>query len=214
MGIKAVIFDLDGVIVATDEYHYLAWQRLADEEGIEFNRVINNRLRGVSRRRSLEILLEKAGRDYTEEEKREMAQRKNGYYREFLKTKLTPDAVLPGVHEFLKDLRDRGVKTAVASASRNTPLIMERIGMAHSFDAVADGNDITHSKPDPEVFLLAARRLGTAPADCLVVEDAEAGVEAGLTGGMKVLAVGYASDDTRADCRAKDIASVNPDEVL
>jgi len=213
-GIKAVIFDLDGVIVSTDEYHYRAWKRLADEEGIHFDRAINERCRGVSRMDSLEILLERAGREYTDEEKRELAERKNGYYREFLRDSLGPGDILPGVTELLDELKSRGVKVAVASSSKNAPMILERIAMADRFDACADGNDITRSKPDPQVFLLAAERLRVAPENCLVVEDAEAGVEAALAGGMKALGVGYASGDPRAHLRAENLEAISVDAML
>jgi beta-phosphoglucomutase len=187
--IRGVIFDLDGVLVTTDELHYRAWQNLADEEGICFDRQINERLRGVSRMQSLEILLERAARSYSPQEKQLLADRKNAAYRQSLQA-LTPADVLPGSREILAELRRRGVKTALGSVSRNTPLILERTGLAHAFDAVVDGNDIRHSKPDPEVFLLAAARLGLPPAECLVVEDAMAGIEAARRAGMSVFGIG------------------------
>ena len=208
MAIEAIIFDLDGVIVSTDDYHYLGWKQLADEAGIPFDREINHRLRGVSRRGSLEIILEKATRDYSEAEIAAMMESKNRFYRESLERELSPAAILPGVNDFLAETRRRGLKMAIGSSSRNTPLILDRIGMADTFDAVADGNDISRSKPDPEVFLLAAERLGIAPTRCLVVEDAEAGVAAAIAGGMRVLAVGYAADDPRAHVSAPDLASI------
>ena len=212
--VKAVIFDLDGVLVATDEYHYRAWKRLADEEGIPFTRDINERCRGVSRMDSLEIMLQRAGREYTDEEKKELAERKNGYYRAFLRDLLGPDKILPGVPAVLGELKSRGVKVAVASSSKNAPMILERIGFARHFDACADGNDITRSKPDPQVFLLAAERLNVAPENCLVVEDAEAGIEAALAGGMKALGVGYAAGDRRAHLRAESLEAISVDEML
>jgi beta-phosphoglucomutase len=214
MTIKAVIFDLDGVIVSTDEYHYEAWQRLADDEGIYFDRQINQRLRGVSRMASLEILLERATRRYSDAEKQEMAERKNGYYRELLK-QLTPQHLLPGVRTVMDELKRRGIKVAIGSASKNTPGILCHIGLPEYFDAVADGNCIAKSKPDPEVFLVAAKMLNVPPQECLVVEDAIAGVEAALAGGMRTLAVGFASQDPRATLRAKDLASViSVDQLL
>ena len=157
--ILGVIFDLDGVIVSTDDCHYLAWKRMADEEGIPFDRKVNERLRGVSRMASLEIILEKATKTYTEEQKVEMATRKNGYYVELIQ-QLTADAMLPGAMATLEMLKKRGVKIAIGSSSRNTPIILRQIGLDGYFDAVADGNQITHSKPDPEVFLLGAKLLG------------------------------------------------------
>ena len=187
--IRGVIFDLDGVLVTTDEFHYQGWARLAREEGIPFDRDINQRLRGVSRMDSLAIMLEKADRTYTEEEKLAMAERKNAYYRDSLKN-LSPDDALPGAREMLKALRERGIKIGIGSSSKNTPLIMERVDLTKDVDAVADGNDIFRSKPDPEVFLLAAERLGLKPTECLVVEDASAGIEAGRRAGMAVFAIG------------------------
>ena len=186
--IKAVIFDLDGVIVSTDNCHYLAWKRLADEEGIYFDRKINDRLRGVSRMASLDIVLERAQKPYADSEKQEMAERKNGYYRELIK-ELTPNDILPGAIENLQELKRNGIKIAIGSSSKNTPIILKQIGLDGYFDAVSDGNNITHSKPDPEVFVKAADMLGIAPENCLVVEDADAGIEAGKRGGMKTLSV-------------------------
>ncbi|MBR4335894.1 MAG: beta-phosphoglucomutase [Clostridia bacterium] len=186
--IKAVLFDLDGVIVSTDGCHYRAWKRMADEEGIYFDEKINDRLRGVSRMASLEIVLERASRSYTEEEKVALAARKNDYYRDLIR-ELTPSDILPGAMENLYELKENGILVAVGSSSKNTPLILRRIGLDAFFDAVSDGNNISRSKPDPEVFLKAAEMLGTDPADCLVVEDADAGIEAGRRGGMKTLSV-------------------------
>ncbi len=190
---KAIIFDLDGVICFTDEYHYLAWKSLADRLGIEFNREINNRLRGVSRMASLEILLENwHGKPFTEEEKAAFAEEKNRIYRESLKT-MSPADVSDQVRGALYELRRRGYKLAIGSSSKNTPFILNQIGLGGFFDAVSDGNNITRSKPDPEVFLKAAEFLGLAPADCLVVEDAVAGAEAGHAGGFPVACLGDAS---------------------
>lgn len=213
MTLRAVIFDLDGVIVSTDELHYRAWKRLADEEGICFGREANQRLRGVSRMASLEIVLERTEREYSPDERAELAARKNGYYRGLL-GRLGPGDVLPGAMELLEELKTRGVKVAVASSSRNAPTILERIGLDGYFDATADGNDVTRSKPDPQVFLLAAERLGLPPEECIVVEDAEAGVGAALAGGMKVLGIGYAAGDERATGTAPDLASLTADELL
>ncbi|MBR5044516.1 MAG: beta-phosphoglucomutase [Clostridia bacterium] len=186
--IKAVLFDLDGVIVSTDRCHYRAWKRMADEEGIYFDEKINDRLRGVSRMASLEIVLERASRSYTDDEKAALAARKNDYYRDLIR-ELTPSDILPGAMENLNELKENGILVAVGSSSKNTPLILRRIGLDAFFDAVSDGNNISHSKPDPEVFLKAAEMLGADPADCLVVEDADAGIEAGRRGGMKTLSV-------------------------
>lgn len=213
MPIKGVIFDLDGVIVSTDEFHYQGWKRLADEENIEFTREDNMRLRGVSRMQSLDFLLEKATRKYTDEEKLEMAARKNSYYRELLKD-ITPDDILPGAMEIMEKLKKRGIKVAIGSSSKNTPRILQRIGLENYFDAVSDGNDIKKGKPDPEVFLIAAQRLSLAPEECLVVEDANAGIEAALAGNMKAMGVGAAHDDERAHLLVKDMSSVTVDQML
>ena len=200
--IKAVIFDLDGVIVSTDDCHYRAWKKMADEEGMYFDREINNRLRGVSRMASLEIVLEKANREYSEKEKQEMAERKNNYYKDLI-CELTPNDILTGVTEKLDELKENGIKIAIGSSSKNTPIILKQIGLERYFDAVSDGNNITHSKPDPEVFLKAAEMLGIAPEDCMIVEDADAGIEAGKRAGMKTLAVQGANG---ADFKAKNLA--------
>ena len=211
--VQGVIFDLDGVIVSTDDCHYLAWKRMADEEGIYFDRAINERLRGVSRMDSLEIILERANKNYTDAQKQAMAARKNDYYVALI-GKLTPMDILPGAMDVLTALAKKGVKIAIGSSSRNTPVILKQIGLDKAFDAVADGNQITRSKPDPEVFLLAAKLLKLAPADCLVVEDADAGVEAALAGGMKALGVGSAAANQSATYRAASLADVILDEIL
>lgn len=200
--IKAVIFDLDGVIVSTDECHYRAWKRMADEEGIYFDKVINNRLRGVSRMESLNIVLERAEKSYSDAEKEEMATRKNEYYKEYIKA-LTPADILPGVAENLKKLREKGIKLAIGSSSKNTPIILKQIGLDNYFDAVSDGNNIKNSKPDPEVFVKAAQMLNIAPENCMIVEDADAGIEAGKGGGMLTLAVGSAKG---GDYTLKDLS--------
>jgi beta-phosphoglucomutase len=213
MSTKAVVFDLDGVIVSTDDYHYRAWKSMADEEGIYFDREINERLRGVSRMESLEIILEKAEKIYTDQEKNQMAERKNNLYRELL-NELTPKDILPGVMKVLEELKENNIKIAIGSSSKNTPMILEKIGLNNYFDAVADGNEIRNSKPDPEVFLLAAKKLEIAPKDCLVVEDADAGVEAALGGNMKVLAVGYATSNPKADYKFKDLSLVDIKDII
>ena len=186
--IKAVIFDLDGVIVSTDDCHYRAWKKMADEGGIYFDRKINNRLRGVSRMASLDIVLERAEKEYSESEKQALAERKNNYYKELI-CELTPNDILPGALKVLENLKENGIKIAIGSSSKNTPIILKQIGLDNFFDAVSDGNNITHSKPNPEVFLKAAEMLKIAPLDCMIVEDADAGIEAGKRAGMKTLSV-------------------------
>lgn len=199
MRFKAVIFDLDGVICFTDEYHYLAWKQVADELGAYFDRDINNRLRGVSRMDSLDIILENYhGEPLSAERKQEIAERKNGLYREYLKKMSTAD-LSDEVRDTLMRLRELGLKLAIGSSSKNTKLILERIGLSGFFDAVSDGNNISRSKPDPEVFLKAADMLGEAPADCLVVEDAVSGAQAGHAGGMQVACLGDASEKKAGD---------------
>lgn len=205
---KAVIFDLDGVIVSTDDYHYKAWKVVADDEGIYFDKEINERLRGVSRSESLNIILEKANREYDDKEKEAIAERKNTIYRELLNN-LNPAEILPGVIKTLDVLKANSIKIAIGSSSKNTMRILEKIGLNNYFDAIADGNNIKNSKPDPEVFLLAASKLGINPEQCLVVEDADAGVEAAISGGMNVLAVGYAAKNEKAQFRLNDLSEFN-----
>lgn len=193
MSIKGFIFDLDGVICFTDEYHYLAWKEMADGMGVYFDREINNRLRGVSRMASLDIILERYdGPTLSQQEKEALAAKKNEIYRELL-GRMTPADLPVEVKETLDALRQRGMKLSIGSSSKNAPFILERIGLAGYFDAISDGNNITHSKPDPEVFLKAAQFLGLDPADCVVVEDAVAGAQAGHAGGFTVACVGDAA---------------------
>lgn len=185
---KAVIFDLDGVICSTDEYHYLAWKKLADRENIYFDKIINNRLRGVSRMESLEIILEKACKTYTDLEKIEMATFKNDYYRELL-LQMSPRDLSDEVKATLLTLKEKGIKIAIGSSSKNTKTILTQIGILDWFDVIADGNDIKNSKPDPEVFLCAASRLGLDAADCIVVEDALAGIDAAKAGNFYAVGI-------------------------
>ncbi len=189
---KAIIFDLDGVLVSTDELHYQAWKKLADRIGVYFDREINHRLRGVGRMDCLEIILERyAGKTFTLEEKLALAEEKNNTYRELLKT-MSPADVAEEVRETLRELRRRGYKLGLGSASKNAGFILEQTGLREYLDKISDGNNITKSKPDPEVFLKAAEFLGEEPLECLVVEDAEAGIRAGISGGMKTAAIGDA----------------------
>ena len=197
MRYKGLVFDLDGVICSTDEYHYQAWKKLADRLGIPFDRARNNLLRGVSRMESLRIILEKSSRVFTPEEQAAFAEEKNALYRQLL-AQMSPADLSEDVKDTLDALRRTGLKLAIGSSSRNTPFILERIGLSGFFDAVADGNCITHSKPHPEVFLKAASLIGLPPKDCLVVEDAHAGVEAAAEGGFDCAAIGDARDDPRA----------------
>lgn len=192
MGLKGIIFDLDGVIVSTDEQHYLGWQALADRLGIPFSREVNSRFRGVSRMACMNILEELGGKHYTDSEKIAYADWKNEYYRELL-AQMSPADLSQEVRSTLDALRARGLKLAVGSSSKNAKFILQRIGLSDYFDAVSDGTNISRSKPDPEVFLKAAEYLGLTPSDCLVVEDAVSGVEAAHAGGMKAATVGDAA---------------------
>lgn len=207
MAFKGVIFDLDGVICFTDEYHYLAWKAMADSIHVVFDRTINNRLRGVSRMASLDIILEKSTVSYTKEEKSALAARKNERYREYLK-QMSPKDLSDAVKSTLDALRANGHRLAIGSSSRNTPLILQRIGLDGFFDAVSDGNNITHSKPNPEVFLKAAQLLGLEPKDCLVVEDAVSGAEAGHRGGFRVACVGEAAQTRAGDYNMRSITEL------
>ena len=211
---KGIVFDLDGVLVSTDEMHYQAWKRLAKELGIQgFTREDNRRQRGVSRMASLEIVLEKSDKQYSEEEKKELAERKNGYYLELL-ADMDDSAVLEGVKGVLAELKDRGLLLAVGSASKNAPAILEKTGLMSFLDQVSCGLDTTRSKPDPEVFLVAAKKLGLPADQCLVVEDSAAGIEAASAGGMKSLAVGPFYESLGGDFSAPSLCRVTDWDVI
>lgn len=212
--IKAVIFDLDGVLVTTDELHYRAWKKLAEQEGITgFTREDNIRQRGVSRMASLEVVLEKSGKQYSDAEKKVLAEKKNDMYVKSLES-LDKSAVLDGVFDFITYLKQKGIKLAVGSASKNTPMILEKTGLADKFEAVSCGLDTQKSKPDPEVFLIAADRLDIPYSECLVVEDSDAGIEAAKAGGMYALAVGAAKNNPDADFRAEGLADKNIKTII
>ena len=198
MKYKGIIFDLDGVICHTDEYHYLAWKQLADKLGIYFDKEINNRLRGVSRMESLEIILERyKGKPLTDQIKLEYAEEKNDIYK-ILLGKMSPKDLSDEVKQTLDDLKAKGLKLAIGSSSKNAPFILKQIGLEGYFDEISDGNHITYSKPHPEVFLKASNYLRIPPKDCLVVEDADAGVDAAIAGGMDSAAIGDAVNSNRA----------------
>jgi len=196
--IKACIFDLDGVIVDTAKFHFLAWQRLAKELGIRFTEADNERLKGVSRMESLDILLSLDNRVADQKTKNDLATRKNAWFVEYINT-LKPEEIYPDVKELLTELRKKGYKLALASSSKNAATVIERLGIANLFDAVVDGTMIKSSKPDPEVFLKAAAKLGTTPGECVVFEDAGAGVEAAWRAGMKSVGVGSPLQLGKAD---------------
>lgn len=206
---KGMIFDLDGVIISTDHFHYLAWKAIADEEKIPFDETINNRLRGVSRMDSLNIILEKATRSYSLEEKNVLCEKKNTLYREYLKA-LSPKDVDPDVTSTLKTLKENGVKIAIGSGSKNTMFILTQIGLKVMFDAIVDGTMISRSKPDPEVFTLAAAKIGLEPSECGVVEDAHAGVEAAKKGGFTSFGISDASTSSYTDHPIKKLSDILP----
>ena len=205
--IKAVIFDLDGVIVSTDECHYEAWKMIADKCGIYFDKEINNRLRGVSRMKSLEIILERADREYSEEEKLELTDLKNSEYRDLL-NKLTPDDIEDGFRELYDHLKKEGILMGVGSSSKNTRFILEKIGLLNAFDGIVDGTMIADSKPHPEVFAKAGELLGVKPEECLVVEDAVAGVESGKAAGMHTVGIKDASMSEYSDYPIKSLPEI------
>ena len=207
MEVKGIIFDLDGVICHTDEYHYRAWKKVADKYGIYFDRKINDRLRGVGRMESLDIILEYADRNYSDWQKREMAEEKNEIYKELLGT-MTKEDLSKEVSETLKELKKRGYRMAIGSSSRNTKYILERIGLSDFFDAISDGTNITRSKPDPEVFLKAAEFIGEKPCDCLVVEDAIAGVDAAVAGDFYSAGIGEAAGHPKVTVRLNEFGQL------
>ena len=208
MQITACIFDLDGVIVDTARYHFLAWKRLTDQLGILFTEEDNERLKGVSRMASLEIILEIGNRRLDENRKQEYATLKNNWYIEYIKT-MTPDEILPGCLPFIKELRNANFRIAIGSASKNTPMILERVGIRGLFDAVADGNTISKAKPDPEVFLKAAEMIGVKPGNCVVFEDAVAGVQAALNAGMLCIGIGSPKILTEAHFVVSGLSEMN-----
>ena len=192
MGYEAFIFDLDGVICHTDDYHYKAWKAVADELNIYFDETINHRLRGVSRMESFEIILERYDGTMSEEEKIHYTTKKNEIYKELLKS-MSPSDLSKEVKDTLDALRNRGMELAIGSSSKNAKFILGQLGLLDYFDAISDGNNITKSKPDPEVFLKAAEYINKSPEKCIVVEDAKAGLEAGIAGGFACAAIGDAT---------------------
>lgn len=196
--IKACIFDLDGVIVDTARYHYLAWKRLAEELGVPFNEADNERLKGVSRMQSLDIILELGGITLSQYEKEKLANKKNTWFVDYVE-RMVPDEIYPGVKQLLQNLRAKGIKVGLASSSKNAQTVIQLLHIKNDFDAVVDGTMVNHSKPDPEIFLLAAQKLQVNPADCLVFEDAEAGVEAAIAAGMKCVGIGSPAQLSKAN---------------
>jgi beta-phosphoglucomutase len=187
--INACIFDLDGVIVDTARYHFLAWKKLADELGVNFTEADNERLKGVSRLRSMEILMELGNIQLSQQDKERLANKKNDWFVEYVE-RMVPDEIFPGVKQLIVQLKGRGVKVGLASSSKNASRVLQLLRIGDLFDTMVDGTMIVHSKPDPEIFILAASRLQVPPSACLVFEDAEAGVEAALAAGMRCVGIG------------------------
>jgi beta-phosphoglucomutase len=209
---KACIFDLDGVIVDTVDAHYKAWKTMADELGVPFTMEDNEHLKGVSRVDSMRRILALGEIEKTEEELMDYTRRKNDIYLEII-SKMTPDDILVGVKDFIQLLIDNGVEVALGSSSKNTPTILKAVGLDKTFKAVVDGNQVTHSKPHPEVFLKGAERLGFEPKDCVVFEDAISGVEAAKRAGMKCIGVGEAEVLFDADLVVPDLSNINLDTL-
>ncbi|WP_207649268.1 beta-phosphoglucomutase [Butyrivibrio fibrisolvens] len=207
MNIKGIIFDLDGVICSTDEYHYQAWKSIADEEGIYFDRNINERLRGVSRAESLEIILERATASYSPEQKAALMEKKNNIYRELLKN-MGPRDVTEEVRSTLRKLREKGYGLSIGSSSKNTRFILERTGLTDAFDGISDGNMISRSKPDPEVFIKAAGILGLKNDDCLVIEDAVSGIDAANAAGFHSVGIGPAAEYEGAEFKIQNLSEI------
>ena len=207
------LFDLDGVLVDTAKYHYLAWKELADELGIPFNERDNERLKGVSRLASLEIILELGNLKMTNEEKEALCAKKNKRYVEYI-SKLSTDEILPGTKDFLEQARAADIGIALGSASKNSPLILERLGIERLFDVVVDGTVVSKAKPDPEVFLAGAKGLGLAPSCCVVFEDSEAGIKAAHNGGLYAVGVGSSETLSEADMIISGFINVSVDKVL
>jgi len=209
--VKGFIFDLDGVLTDTAEYHYRGWKRLADELGIPFTREDNESLRGIPRLASLRLILK--GREYPEDEIQEMMERKNGYYLEFIKD-IAPRDVLPGARELLEEIRAAGLRSALGSASKNAREVVERLGIAELLDAISDGNSVEFQKPAPDLFLHAAAQLGLSPSECIVVEDAAAGIEAAQAGGFRSVGLGPRERVGEADVVFPSLATIRLTDIL
>jgi beta-phosphoglucomutase len=196
--INTFIFDLDGVITDTAEFHYLAWKRLADEEGLKFDKNINEDLKGISRMDSLNIILKRNNKTISEEELQKWATRKNDYYVEYIK-KITPDNLLSGIASLLKTLKQKNINIALGSASKNARMVLSNLQIIDYFNLIGDGNSVKHSKPAPDLFLYCANELGVSPKNCIVIEDAEAGIEAAKSAGMKAIGIGSEKQLYKAD---------------
>lgn len=212
IGLPAFLFDLDGVLVDTAHYHYLAWSRLAKELGFTFSLQDNERLKGVSRMRALDILLEIGRVSATVEERAAMATKKNKWYVDYLET-LDESHLLPGAHGFIVDAKKMGIKIALGSASKNARTILTKLELLPLFDAIVDGTMTTKAKPDPEVFLLGAQLLQVEPGQCVVFEDAQAGIEAACTAGMKAVGIGSENHLSGAALVVSSLAHLNPENL-
>jgi len=211
MHIKAFIFDLDGVLTDTAEYHYRGWKRLADELEVPFSRADNEALRGIPRRESLMLILK--GRAYPEAQIQAMMERKNNYYLESIR-EISPHDILPGTRELLEEIRAAGLKTALGSASKNAPEVIQRLGIDSLLDVVSDGHSTERQKPAPDLFLHAAAQLNLSPAECVVVEDAAAGIEAAKAGGFRCVGLGPRERVGDADLIYPSLASVHLSDLL
>ncbi|MDX1671440.1 MAG: beta-phosphoglucomutase [Balneolaceae bacterium] len=211
--INACIFDLDGVIVDTAKYHFKGWQRLAGQLGIEFTLEDNEELKGVSRRESLNKILEMGDKSVPEGEKKGLTDRKNEWYRDYI-SHMSPDEILEGVKPFMDELKNRDIKVGVGSSSKNTPYILKAIGLSDYFDAVVDGNMVEHTKPHPEVFLKGADRMDVDPQNCVVFEDAVSGVQAARRAGMMVVGVGEQEVLDDADLVIPGFANFSVDDLI
>lgn len=209
---KGLLFDLDGVIVDTAKYHYLAWKEIASELGIDFTEQDNERLKGVSRMHSFEIVLEVGGKTMSQEEKEQYCEKKNEVYLTYIR-KLEESEILPGVREFLEDVKRKGYKIALGSASKNSRLILDRLHLTEIFDEIIDGTKTSKAKPDPEVFVLGAKALGFACEECIVFEDAAAGIEAAHAGGMQTVGIGSKERLPEADFNIPGFADIQIEEI-
>lgn len=211
--IKAVIFDLDGVITDTAEYHYLGWKRMAKEACLDFDRQLNERLRGVSRQRSLEIILEYNGKNLSTELFSELMKKKNEYYKIYLDD-ITERDYLPGIKKIIKELREKGIKTAIASASKNAVKVIKNLNASQLFDYIADGYSVINTKPAPDLFLFAAEKLGEKPSQTIVFEDAKAGIEAAIKGGFLCVGIGPEERVGKANLRYETTKDIDLNQIL
>lgn len=209
--VKGFIFDLDGVLTDTAEYHYRGWKRLANELGISFRREDNEALRGIPRRESLMLILK--GREYPEEQILEMMERKNKYYLEFIRD-ITPRDLLPGARELLEEIHAAGLMSALGSASKNAPEVIQRLGIAELLDAISHGDSVERQKPAPDLFVHAATQLGLRPDECVVVEDAASGIEAARAGGFQSVGLGPRERVGRADIILPSLMGVQLNDIL